>query len=185
MHEFLSEVCLFTGLLSCSGMLWSPGVPLMGAKQSLHLGRIGLAFLSKLFTYYGKEGTFLEEILCAEQMRRCSTREPCRHQPVPGVVCEDTGIQKSGWQGGIKEKQKWQSNGFSSGGHQPSFSLREPGLQKPMPGFVARKPMFSFQVWVRWEVPLKLQSSGISFLDSVNVIACLRCARYYEIKGGS
>lgn len=94
-----------------------------GAMQSLHLDRIGLAFLSKLLPYYGREGTFLEEILCAKQMR-CSTREPCRHHPVPGVVREDTGIQKAGWQGGIKEKQKWQSNGFSSESHQPSFSQR-------------------------------------------------------------
>lgn len=29
---------------------------------------------------------FLDKILCAEEMRRCSTRDPCRHQPVPVFV---------------------------------------------------------------------------------------------------
>lgn len=77
-------------------MLWSPGLPLIGTVQSLHLGRIVLAFLSKLLPYGGREGTFLDTILCAEQMRRHSTREPCRHQAVPVLFVKTQASKRQG-----------------------------------------------------------------------------------------
>lgn len=101
-------------------MLWSPGLPLIGTVQSLHLGRIVLAFLSKLLPYDGREGIFLDTILCAEQMRRHSTREPCRHQAVPVLFVKTLASKRQGGRVGLKRNRSGNQMAFSREGHQPS-----------------------------------------------------------------
>lgn len=131
--EFLSETCLFSGLLSCSRMLWSSGLLLMWAVQSLNqnLGR-GLAWpfwAAPPVPWLGK--ALLWKRSCVQskwEEQGHSTRDPCRHQPALVLSLKTLAFRRLGC---IKEKQKWDSNGFSSEGHPPpseNWVLGSPGL---------------------------------------------------------
>lgn len=164
-------------------MLWSPELPLMGAVQSLHLGRIGLAFLSKLLPYCCRECTFLEEILCAEQMWRRSTREPCRHQAVPVSFVKTVAFKRQGGSGVLKGDRR----GNQKASHVKASTLLSLSENRVFisPGLAWQPGCLCFHSKSGWEVPLKPQASGISLQILQMFIACLRCARHYEFKGGS
>lgn len=77
------------------------------------------------------EGTSLEKILCVERMSR------------EGTLSLNKAVEFGG-----RENLK----GIPKAS-QDCLSLRRLGFGKHRPGFLCKKLMFSFQVWVRWKVP--------------------------------